>query len=102
MFPDELKYSDDYSSTDDLSRWARKSGYEGAVFRDVVDRGPAGMYHTPSASLPADLHVVFDPSRIRSRFAAFDPARADEADLLASRANLGPIVNALLQGYDRR
>lgn len=32
--------------------------------------------------------VVFDPSRIRSRFAAFDPARINENDLLG-RADLG-------------
>lgn len=46
--------------------------------------------------------VVFDPRNIRSVSAAFDPSKADSADLLASRANLGPIVNALLQGYDRQ
>lgn len=45
---------------------------------------------------------VIGPQNVRSRFAAFDPAKADSADLLASRANLGPIVNALLQGYDRQ
>jgi hypothetical protein len=46
--------------------------------------------------------VALDPSKLRSKFAAFDPAKADSADLLASRANLGPIVNALLQGYSER
>lgn len=32
--------------------------------------------------------VIFDPSNIRSRFAAFDPARSGESDLLASRAGV--------------
>jgi len=45
---------------------------------------------------------IIGGKNVRSRFAAFDTSRADEADLLASRANLGPIVNALLQGYDRQ
>jgi hypothetical protein len=40
-----------------------------------------------------------DPSRIRSRFAAFDPARINENDLLASLAALGiglPVASGLL------
>jgi hypothetical protein len=39
-----------------------------------------------------DYKVVFDPSLIRSRFAAFDPARINEKDLLASLAALGITV----------
>lgn len=31
--------------------------------------------------------VVFDPSQVRSRFAAFDPAKAGSSDLLAAHAN---------------
>jgi hypothetical protein len=72
---------------------ARSGGRQGAIIRGVQNF-EGGPLSTTTA--------VFDPANIRSRFAAFDPARADEADLLASRANLGPIVNALLQGYDRR
>lgn len=34
--------------------------------------------------------AVFDPKNIRSRFAAFDPAKADSAELLASRASAPP------------
>lgn len=33
--------------------------------------------------------AIFDPSRIRSRFAAFDPARINETDLLAAGLPLG-------------
>jgi hypothetical protein len=32
--------------------------------------------------------IAFDPTQVRSRFAAFDPARAGDADLLASRAGV--------------
>lgn len=37
--------------------------------------------------------IVFDPKNIRSRFAAFDPARVNEADLLAAGIPLGLIAN---------
>jgi hypothetical protein len=50
---------------------------------------------------PHKVTISLDPTAVRSRFAAFDPARSDSADLLAAQANYGPIVNALLQGYDR-
>jgi hypothetical protein len=33
--------------------------------------------------------AIFDPSRIRSRFAAFDPARVNETDLLAAGIPIG-------------
>lgn len=36
--------------------------------------------------------AVMDPAAIRSRFAAFDPARAGEADLLASRVPLSGLL----------
>ena len=38
--------------------------------------------------------VIFDPKNIRSTQAAFDPARADSADLLASRAAPGGLLAA--------
>ena len=43
--------------------------------------------------------AVNDPTKLRSRFAAFDPARINEKDLLASLAALGigvPMVSGLL------
>jgi hypothetical protein len=46
-----------------------------------------------------DVLAVRDPSRIRSRFAAFDPARIDDKDLLASLAAMGitlPLTMGLL------
>lgn len=46
--------------------------------------------------------AVFDPRNIRSRFAAFDPAKADSADLLASYANMGQLANSLLPRRDQR
>jgi hypothetical protein len=42
-----------------------------------------------------EMHMertVYDPSRIRSRFAAFDPARSNEPDLLAGMLPLGAMA----------
>jgi hypothetical protein len=74
----------------------RGSGLDSIVHKggDIVGKGMGYANHNVTISL--------DPTAVRSRFAAFDPAKADSADLLASRANLGPIVNALLQGYSER
>ena len=51
-------------------------GYSGTVFKN--DRDLYGV--TPNWG---EEQVTFNPSFVRSRFAAFDPARINEADLLA-------------------
>jgi hypothetical protein len=43
--------------------------------------------------------VVIDPAMLRSRFAAFDPARSDSADLLAANPEIGAMFG-LLYGHD--
>lgn len=63
--------------------------------KETIDRfrkyGDKGVYRDEMG-----VAVTFDPSQIRSRFAAFDPARANEADLLA-----GVIPFGLLSGKDQ-
>lgn len=59
----------------DVLDYAIKHGSEGAVIRNTTDGGPV-----------TDIFAVSNPSRIRSRFAAFDPTKRDSADLLASVA----------------
>jgi hypothetical protein len=54
---------------------ARRAGNDGVVVSNRV---------SPFGQLSDDF-ISFDPANIRSRFAAFDPARVGEADLLASR-----------------
>lgn len=41
-------------------------------------------YTTPGGRSGQDIVVVRDPAQIRSRFAAFDPARRSDSDLLAA------------------
>ena len=76
LFPGELVYGDDFASTDDLARWAKKQGYDGIIFRGVVDHGPSGRFSTDEARKPADLLVVFKPTQIKSAIGnrgTFDP-----------------------------
>ena len=40
-----------------------------------------------------DVGVVFEPNQIRSRFAAFDPTRTKEADILAGLMPLGLLAD---------
>ncbi len=59
----------------DLLDQAKQSGHDALILKNTYDpgRGPAKLI---------DVLAVFEPSQIRSRFAAFDPARINEADLL--------------------
>lgn len=91
-FPDEFKY-DDYFTTDDLARWANKEGYGGTTFNNVMDRGPSGAMANEASSLPSNNYAVNDPSDIRSRFAAFDPAKRNQADIMG---NASPELLALI------
>lgn len=79
LFPNEFLF-DDYFSTDDLARWARKVGYDGAIFKQVRDQGPIGQFSTEDSKQPADLFVAFRPTQIKSALAnrgAFDPHSPD-------------------------
>jgi len=78
----------DYLSTNDIGRIVRDMGERGVIFNNIQDRGG---YVNGARDVPqtADNMMVFDPSRIRSRFAAFDPFRRKEADLLAFNGTIG-------------
>ena len=67
---------------------------EAAVIEAVRQEGKSAIRVDKDGRL-----IVLDPSRVRSRFAAFDPARIDEKDLLASLAAMGitlPLTVGLL------
>jgi hypothetical protein len=68
---------------------------KGNTYDAVTGEYPLSMFMRDPAENPlralgvdtveeANALASYDPSRIRSRFAAFDPARRNEADLLAS------------------
>lgn len=99
LWPDEFRFSD-AASTDDLARWANKEGYDSIAFNQVRDRGPTGVFANAESALPSKNTVIFNPDRARSRFAAFDPARRKEADLLGhADPELLKLMAAGLLGY---
>jgi hypothetical protein len=65
---------------------AQREGKDGAIFRNTRDGGPV-----------TDIYVVFEPSQIRSRYAAFDPEAPDvkKAKFEATAKNLGDKINPL-------
>lgn len=66
LFPEELIYDDDFASTDDLARWARKRGYDGAIFHDVIDQGPSGCFANEDSREPSTVYVCYKPEQIKS------------------------------------
>ena len=94
MFPDDFKWNDSLS-TDDLAKWANSEGYGSTIFNSIKDRGPTGSFANAQSELPSRNIAVFNPANIRSRFAAFDPARRNESDLLG---RVDPSLLAALAG----
>ena len=69
------------ATAEQVTQEALRQGYDGAIY----SRG-AGKYQE---------YVVFQPEKIRSKFAAFDPAKKNSANLLASLAALGIGIGAV-------
>ena len=66
----------------------RNKNYDTIKLTDITDGGPTTTHY-----------AIKDPTRIRSKFAAFDPARRDSADLLAGFAPYAvPALGAGLLG----
>ena len=66
----------------DITKQARARGHDGIIVKHRDGR---------------DEYVVFDPANIRSRFAAFDPAKRGSSDLLAG-LGLGGLGYGLMSG----
>jgi len=61
-----------------LYNWAKDVGAKSVRMEGVHDG--AGLSH----NFPTTVTAIIDPKNIRSRFAAFNPAKRDSADILAS------------------
>lgn len=68
------------TSYNDQIKAAKKGGKDSVVLKNTFDPGPHEGYNQMT-----DIYAVMEPNRVRSRFAAFDPARINENNLLASR-----------------
>lgn len=62
------------TSMESIRRELERRGHDGIVYANQVE------------GVGKDSYVVFDPNQVRSRFAAFDPAKRNSSDLLASMA----------------
>ena len=91
-------FRDKYFSNEKMKQLieeAKKSGNDSVLFKNVTDFTPNdGLRYT------GDQIVVLKPQNIRSKFAEFDPAKADSSDLAAGLAGAGislPALKALLE-----
>jgi len=76
---------DESVSTDDVMRNARAAGFDVVTVEGLRDIGGAARGVDLTGVDSSTITAVFDPSKIRSVNAAFDPDAAESADLLAQR-----------------
>ena len=103
--PEELEFmkydigSDIPLITDNVVSRARDERLPGVIFEDIVDRGPnlkqyrgetdlMAQDRTRQAAVPSDVINTLDPSRVRSKFARFDPRLSNLKDLSAALASV--------------
>jgi hypothetical protein len=83
LFPEVFRQKlDGYGTinTNDLARWAQYQGADSLIFHDIVDIGPTYLKNQ-KAFQPSKNVVMFDPKKIRSVNAAFDPAKRDSSNI---------------------
>ena len=89
------RYRDE--SYNELIKEAMLQRKPGVVMKQTYDPGQKAYDEL------TDIYAITDPSRIRSRFAAFDPARSKEADLLAGIGTVGAgLLSPAVLEYLRR
>ena len=74
----------DVETTNDFAAIAKQMGKQSATIKNVKD-------NAVMSGAEGNTTFVFDPSLLRSKFAAFDPKRIKDADLLAGVVPLGAI-----------
>jgi hypothetical protein len=74
----------DYTTTNDVARFAKQEGDKGVRFFNIKDQG-ARMRGVDEIPEKADNLTVFDPTMVRGRFAAFDPFEKDSPDIMKAK-----------------
>lgn len=79
---------DDFASTNDVASIAKQNPKnKGIQFENVRDIGPSPQgIDMNKIDEFANVYTIFDPSSVRSKFAAFDPLRHKSHDILAGVA----------------
>ena len=75
-----------------IEDYARRKGYDGIRFANVTDEIPGSPAYTGQSTLVQ----TFSPKNIRSKFATFDPAKKNSANLLAGGAAAAVGTGALM------
>lgn len=78
-------------------RDAKAAGHDGVIFKNAKD-APGNIQDAPAG----DVYAFFPENAVRSRHAAFDPARREENDLLAGLALGAPVVGGGMLSAMRR
>ena len=88
--PEVLPYS-----TDMLAEIAKKQGYDSLLVKNVFDVGGGRIPRSEKGqdALTGTTYAIFNPAQVRSRFAAFDPMRKNDKDLLAGVLPLGLLTD---------
>jgi hypothetical protein len=63
--------------THEFAKWAQEHGYDGVIFKNILDDGGQGKYRI---NIPATVYAVFDPKAIKSATANngnYDPNDPD-------------------------
>jgi len=81
-------------NTDEVARLARSEGVPGVRFDGITDLGPRrypGMEEAVEDYMSAGdyQYAIFDPAKIKGRFAAGDPAKKGTGEIMASVGGLG-------------
>jgi len=81
-------------NTDEVARLARSEGVPGVRFDGITDLGPRrypGMEDAVEDYMSAGdyQYAIFDPAKIKGRFAAGDPAKKGTGEIMASVGGLG-------------
>ena len=80
-----------YYATDD----AERAGHDAMIIKNIRDNSDSSVPTEPHTT-----YVVFDPTKIRSTDAAFDPAQASSPNILASNPKEAAMAAALMQSED--
>jgi len=83
------------------SDWKAAKEYDDLIRRTMEQNGYDGIKYQNAQEGAGASFAFSNPSRIRSRFAAFDPAQRNSPNLLASYSPLGLLtLGGLLGGYN--
>jgi hypothetical protein len=85
----------DESHMNELIKDARKRKIPGLQIDNIKDQGYMGL----GSGKKTTTYVVLDPSRIRSKFAKFDPAKAKKRDLMASNGGVMDVEDDGITAY---